>query len=121
MKNQMNRKQFLRLARYVEAHGEQLHAERPSYAEVARRASSELGFACTESNIRAAADACDLTWTARRTAGPRASSKYVNRILARGIVEIADALDIKVDQDLRRIACGRRVEGGRDKEADAAC
>lgn len=121
MKNQINRKQFLHLARYVEAHGEQLHAERPSYAEVARRASSELGFACTESNIRAAADACDLTWTARRSAGPRVSSKYVNRILARGILEIADALDVNVDRNLRRIAAGKRVECGRREESNPAC
>lgn len=121
MNNLMSHKQFLSLAKYLEAHVERLHRDRPSYREVAERAAQELGFDCTENNVRAAAKACDLVWTARRSTGRKASAKYVNRLLARGIVKIAEALDIEVDPDLHNVARGRRVEGPEQREAESAC
>jgi len=111
MRNQMTHRQLIALAKYLDAHSEQIRAERPSYAAVARQAGEELGFACSDNNVRAVADACEITWTPRRVCGgSRSSRKHVSRILARGILEIADALDIKLDQDVHRIAQGRRVE-----------
>jgi len=111
MRNQMTHRQLFALADYIKAHSEQIRAERPSYAAVARQAGGELGFACSENNIRTVADACEMTWTPRRVCGgSRASRRHVSRILARAVLEIADALDIKLDQDVRRIAHGRRIE-----------
>ena len=112
MRSQMTHKQLLSLAKYLETHKDRIHAERPSYAAVARQASAELGFDCSDNNVRAAAEACEMVWTARRTMGngSRASRKHVSRVLARAVLEIADALDIKVDQNVHRIALGRRLE-----------
>ena len=110
MRKQMTHKEFITLVRFLEAHKQRLQEERPPYAAVAQQASAELGFDCTENNVRAAVDACDLAWTARRKAGcARASQKHVSRILARGLLEIAAAFDIKLDQDVHRIANGRRL------------
>jgi len=110
MSTQMSHKELVALARYLEAHREQLHRERPPYAAVARQASADLGFACTEHNVRAAAEACEMAWPARRSGGgPRASAKHVTRVLARAVVEIGDAVGVKVDRDILRIARGRRV------------
>jgi len=110
MRKQMTHKEFITLVRFLEAHKQRLQEERPPYAAVAQQASTELGFDCTENNVRAAADACDLAWTARRKSGcARASQKHVSRILARGLLEIAAAFDIKLDQDVHRIANGRRL------------
>ena len=109
MRNQMNHKEFLALAKYLEAHAEQLRAERPGYAVVAARATEELGFTCTECNMRAAAEACEIAWPVRQTSSGRATHQHVTRILARAILEIADALDIKIDRDVARIANGRRI------------
>ncbi|GEM_PF-4331776 len=66
----------------------------------------------SEDELKANAEACEMVWTARRTMGngSRASRKHVSRVLARAVLEIADALDIKVDQDVHRIALGRRLE-----------
>ena len=110
MRNQMTHKQLLFLAKYLETHKDRIHAERPSYVSVARQASVELGFDCSENNVRATAEACEMGWTARRMMnnGCRASRKHVSRVLARAVLEIADALDIKVDQNVHRIALGRR-------------
>ena len=111
MRNQMTHRQLIALAKYLDAHSEQIRAERPSYEAVARQAGGELGFTCSENNIRAVAEACEMTWTPRRDPeGSRASRRHVSRMLARAVLEIADALDIKLDQDVRRIAHGRRVE-----------
>ena len=107
MRNQMTHKQLLSLARYLEANKDRIHSERPGYAAVARQASTELGFECSENNARTAAEACELAWAPRRAGN--GSRNHVSRILARALLEIADALDIKVDQDVHRIAMGRRV------------
>jgi len=113
VRKQMSHKELIALARWLEAHRDQIHRERPSYGVVARQASAELGFACTENNVRAAAEACEMVWSVRRTGGaPRASGKHVSRILARAVVEIADAVGVKVGQDVHRIARGRRVTEG---------
>ena len=117
MRKQMSHKELIVLVHYLEAHRDQLHLERPPYAAVARQASAELGFRCTENNVRAAAEACDMAWSVRRTGGaPRASGKHVSRILARAIVEVADAAGVKVDPDVLRIAQGRRVGEGSPAE-----
>ncbi|MFB3892009.1 MAG: hypothetical protein ACE15C_08295 [Phycisphaerae bacterium] len=110
MRKQMTHREFITLARFLEAHRQRLQEERPAHAAVAQQASSELGFACTDNNVRAAAEACGMAWTARRKAGcARASQKHVSRILARGLLEVAAAFDIKLDQDVHRIANGRRL------------
>jgi UV DNA damage repair endonuclease len=110
MRKQMTHREFIMLVRFLEAHKQRLQEERPPYAMVAQQASAELGFVCTENNVRTASDACDLTWAARRKIGSgRASQRHVSRILARGLLEIAAALDIKLDQDVHRIANGRRL------------
>ena len=66
MSRQLTHRQLIALARYLEAHRGCIHAERPSYAAVAQLASRELGFACAVANIRTIAEACDMTWSARR-------------------------------------------------------
>ena len=121
MRNQMTHRQLIALAKYLDAHSEQIRAERPSYVAVARQAGEELGFACSQNDIRAVADACEITWSPRHASGgTRASRKHVSRILARAVLEIADALDIKLDQDVRRIAHGRRVaDDGRSSAGPA--
>ena len=121
MRKQMTHKEFITLVRFLEAHKQRLQEERPPYVIVAQQASAELGFACTENNVRAAADACDLAWTARRKAGcARASQRHVSRILARGLLEIAAALDIKLDQDIHRVAHGRRLSEAVEPHAAGA-
>lgn len=117
MRKQMTHKEFIALVRFLEANKQRLQEERPSYLAVAQQASAELGFVCTVNNVRAAADASDLSWTARRSPlGGRASRKHVTRILARAVMEIADALDIRVDQDICRIARGRRLSDAAESE-----
>lgn len=46
---------------------------------------------------------------AKKAGGEHASQERVLRVLARGLLEIAAALDIKLDQDIHRIANGRRL------------
>lgn len=108
LRKQMSRKEFVTLVRYLEAHREKLLQERPRYLVVARMATAELGFGCTENNVRSAAVACDMKWSARRSCG-RSSHGHVSRILARAIVELATAAGVKVDQDVQRIATGQRI------------
>ena len=121
MRKQMTHKEFITLVRFLEANKQRLQEECPSYVVVAQQASAELGFACTENNVRAAADACDLAWTARRKpCCGRASQRHVSRILARGLLEIAAALDIKLDQDVHRLAHGRRLPESIEPQTDVA-
>ena len=121
MRKQMTHKEFIALVRFLEANQQRLQEERPHYAAVAQQAGAELGFACTENNVRAAAGACDLAWTARhRTANGRASQRHVSRILARGLLEVAAALNIRLDQDIHRVANGRRLSETPDLRATSA-
>lgn len=115
MRNQLSYKQILALAKYLETNHDRIRAERPSHVAVARQASAELGFECSEHNVRAAAEAGALAWTPRRTGN--GARNHASRILARSVLEIADALDIKVDQDVHRIAMGRGI-GNQEVSAD---
>lgn len=68
-----------------------------------------LGRGCVECAIEFAnwvADRCRC----QSVSEEEVSRKHVSRVLARAVLEIADALDIKVDQDVHRIAMGRRLE-----------
>lgn len=68
-----------------------------------------LGRGCVECAIEFAnwvADRCQC----QSVSEEEVSRKHVSRVLARAVLEIADALDIKVDQDVHRIALGRRLE-----------
>lgn len=109
MVNGMTVTQLFLLGDYLKLNRRRIQSERPGFAAVATAASAELGFACTEDNVLCVAEACEIEWVPRRNGdGPH---DYALRIIARALVEIADALDVKVDRDVRRIAMGRRVEG----------
>ena len=66
MSRQLTHRQLIALSKYLEAHRACIGAERPSYAAVAQQAGRELGFACTIANVRSVAEACEMTWSARR-------------------------------------------------------
>jgi len=108
MVNGMTVTQLFSLGDYLKSNRRRIQAERPDFAAVAAAASAELGFVCTEDNVRCVAEACEIAWVSRRNG--KGSPDCALRLLARALVEIADALDVKVDRDVRRIAMGRRVE-----------
>ena len=121
MRKQMTHKEFIALAKYLEAHKAQIHQERPSYAAVAQQAGMELGFECTDNNVRAAAVACDMVWTARRTTVvSRTTRQHVSRILAKAVLKIASELGIQLEPQVAEIARARRITDETDAGGETA-
>lgn len=110
MRSQLTYEEFFRLAEYLKANKERIQQERPSYRAVARQATSELGREYSERNVQTAARICDMAWTPCRNGKLHASPRDVSRVLARSILMIADALDIEIEEKVRRIASGRRLD-----------
>jgi len=54
--------QVVLLLLYITENEEYIKAENPPYVEFTRRANAELGFLCSETNIRVAAMARDIPW-----------------------------------------------------------
>jgi len=113
--NQISFKELVSLTKWLEPRADSIRMRRPSYRIVAQEASQKLGRKFTESNIRAAADACGMTWPAKRTIVNRTGYKHSTAILAGAIVKIAEALDMEVDQNVHQIANKLRLLNSYEK------
>jgi hypothetical protein len=112
--NTLTNNQKFRLQSWLHKHRNSLKQEQPNSATVAKQATEELGFVCSERNIRSAAEAAEVKWYGRRSkdeAPKRQCSGHISAILATAIIELAKELGghTFADERIYLIASSDRV------------
>lgn len=75
----------------------------PSYALVAKEATTVLGFSCTPAQINTVATKSELKWKLKRKAKPAVVATHSATVLAKALVGLAQALDYKLPNDVYKL------------------
>lgn len=100
-------RQNLELAEYLKAQNEELKGL--NYSQISTKATTDLGFAISKNNLRHVAKEMGISLSCQ-SRKLKATPGSVNKLLAKSIVKIAAELGIEIDENVKRLANGVRME-----------
>jgi hypothetical protein len=95
---------------WLESQKERILKDQPTLDKVAGEATTALGFRVLASNVHAARNILELSWTPRRHSVRRGQQHDRVRVLARAVIHLYVQLGLNVSDALRQIADGRGAQ-----------
>jgi hypothetical protein len=105
--NRLNDREKFRLVQWLESQKERILKDQPTLDRVADEATAALGFRVLASNVHAARNILELSWTPKRQAVRRGQQHDRVRVLARAVIHLYVQLGLNVSDALRQVADGR--------------